>query len=246
MSAILLTHFHSDHIGDLGEANMLSWAGGRENALEIYGPPGVEQVVNGFIMAYKLDTGYRIAHHGTDVLVPEAGTPISKTIVIKDPNERELILDRNGLKAYAFEVDHSPVSPAVGYRIEYGGRVVVFTGDTIKNDNLIKHSANADILFCESISFEMLQNLHEAAKKFKMPKRAKIVKDIQDYHMNPTMAAEVAKEAKVKKLVFVHVTPPLLNEVVEKAYLKGVSDIFDGEIVLGEDRMKFRLNPDKN
>jgi len=246
MSVILLTHFHSDHIGDLGEANMLSWAGGREKALEVYGPPGVEQVVNGFIMAYKLDTGYRIAHHGTDILVPEAGTPISKTIVIKDPNERELIFDRNGLRAYAFEVDHSPVSPAVGYRIEYGGRVIVFTGDTIKTDNLIKHCTNADILFCESISFEMLQNLHEAAKKFKMPRRAKIVKDIQDYHMSPTIAAEVAKEANVKKLVYVHVTPPLLNEVVEKAYLEGVNDIFDGEIVLGEDRMKFRLNPDKD
>ena len=246
LSAIFLTHFHSDHIGDLGEANMISWANGREKALEIYGPEGVDQVVNGFILAYKFDTGYRIAHHGTEVMVPEAGTPISKTIVIKDANERELFFDRNGVKAYAFEVDHSPVKPAFGYRIAYGGRVVVITGDTIKTDNLVKHCANADILFCESISFEMLQTLSEAAKKFKLPRRAKIATDIQDYHMSPTIAAGVAKEANVKKLVFVHITPPLLNDVVEKAYLKGVSDIFDGEIVLGEDRMKFRLNPNKS
>lgn len=245
MSAIFLTHFHSDHIGDLGEANMLSWAGGREKALEIFGPPGIDQVVNGFITAYKLDTGYRIAHHGTDVLVPEAGTPISKTIVIKDPNERELFFDRNGLKAYAFEVDHSPIKPAVGYRIEYGGKIIVFTGDTIKTDNLVKHCADADILFCESISFKMLTAMAEAAKKMKWSKRAKILTDVQDYHMNPRIAAQVAKEANVKKLVFVHITPPLLSEGVEKAYLEGVSDIFDGDIILGEDRMKFRLNPDK-
>ncbi len=243
LSAIFLTHFHSDHIGDLGEANMLSWVNGREKALEIYGPEGVDQVVNGFIIAYKFDTGYRIAHHGKDTMPPEAGAPISKTIIIKDPNERELFFDRNGLKAYAFEVDHSPVKPAIGYRIEYGGRIIVITGDTIKNDNLIKHCANADILFSESISFEMLNNLAEGAKKFNLPRYAKILTDIQNYHMSPKIAAELAKEAEVKKLVFVHITPPLLKDIAEKAYLKGVSDIYDGEIILGKDCMKFRLNP---
>ncbi|MHA1488221.1 MAG: MBL fold metallo-hydrolase [Promethearchaeota archaeon] len=243
LSAIFLTHFHSDHIGDLGEANMMSWVNGREKALEIYGPEGVDQVVNGFIIAYKFDTGYRIAHHGKDIMPPEAGTPISKTIIIKDPNERELFFDRNGLKAYAFEVDHSPIKPAIGYRIEYGGRVIVITGDTVKTDNLIKHCANADILFSESISFEMLNNLAEGAKKLNLPRYAKILTDIQNYHMNPKIAAELAKEAEVKKLVFVHITPPLLKDIAEKTYLKGVSDIYGGEIVLGKDCMKFRLNP---
>ncbi len=70
LSKILLTHFHSDHIGDLGEANMMSWANGRTKRLEVYGPEGVEKVVNGFIMAYELDSGYRIAHHGKDIIIP--------------------------------------------------------------------------------------------------------------------------------------------------------------------------------
>ena len=42
LSAILLTHFHSDHIGDLGEALMQSWAAGRNHKINVYGPPGVE------------------------------------------------------------------------------------------------------------------------------------------------------------------------------------------------------------
>ena len=243
LSAIFLTHFHSDHIGDLGEGNMISWAMGRVKAIEIYGPKGVEKVVNGFIMAYELDTGYRIAHHGRDVIIPEAGTPIIKTIELQDPNEKKLVFDKNELKVYAFEVDHSPIKPAYGYRIEHKGNIVVITGDTIKTANLVKHSQNADILFSEAISFDMLNNLVEGAKRLELDRFAKMLIDVQDYHMEPKEAAELAKEAAVKKLVIVHIVPPLPNEPIEKNYLKGMEDIYEGEIIMGRDLMKFRLNP---
>ena len=243
LSKILLTHFHSDHIGDLGEANMMSWANGRMKALEVYGPEGVEKVVNGFIMAYELDTDYRIAHHGKEIMLRDAGTPISKTIKFSDPKERILCFETKGLKVYAFLVDHSPVKPAVGYRIEYRGNIVVITGDTKKTDNLVEHCKEADILFSEAISYDMLNNTIEGLKRINLTRPTKILKDIQDYHMDPVVAARVAKEAGVKKLVYVHITPPLTNKTTEELYLKGVSDIFDGEIVLGRDRMKFRLKP---
>jgi ribonuclease Z len=61
--------------------------------------------------------------------------------------------------------------------------------------------------------------------------------------MSPVIAAGVAQEAKVKKLVYVHVTPPLLTPTVEEKYLHGVSNIFDGEVVLGQDKMSFKLKP---
>lgn len=51
--------------------------------------------------------------------------------------------------------------------------------------------------------------------------------------MDPVVAARVAKEAGVKKLIYVHITPPLTNKTTEELYLKGVSDIFNGEIILG-------------
>ena len=241
LSAIFLTHFHSDHIGDLGEANMMSWAMGRSKPIEVYGPVGVEKVVNGFKMAYELDTGYRIAHHGKDTIIPEAGIPIIKTIELHNQNDRKLIFEKNELKIYAFEVDHTPIKPAFGYRIEYKKKIVVITGDTIKTGNLVKHCKNADILFCEAISYEMLNNMVNGAKKLRLDRFAKILTDIQDYHMEPIVAAEVAKEAQVKKLVITHITPPLPNETVEELYLKGVGDIYSGEVILGKDCMKFRL-----
>jgi ribonuclease Z len=243
LTKILLTHFHSDHIGDLGEANMMSWASGRTKALEIYGPEGVEKVVNGFITAYELDTGYRITHHGKDAIIPEASEPISNIIKFSDQYEKILCFETNGLKVYAFQVDHSPVKPAVGYRIEYKGNVVVITGDTKKIDNLAEHCKDADILFIEAISYEMLNNMVKNLKKNNLNRLAKIMKDIQNYHMEPVVAARVAKEARVKKLVFVHITPPLTNKANEELYLSGVSEIFDGEFILGRDRMKFKLKP---
>ena len=243
LSAIFLTHFHSDHIGDLGEANVLSWANGRKKALEIYGPEGVEKVVNGFIMAYELDKEYRFTHHGEEVFTLQAAIPISKTISIQDTNERKLVFDRNELKVYAFEVNHSPVKPALGYRIEFKGKIVAITGDTIKTENLVKHCENADILFSEAISYDMLKPVIAGAQTRKLSRIVKILTDIQEYHMEPVIAAELAKEADAKKIVYVHIVPPLPNKLAEKTYLKGVSDVFDGEIVLGEDNMKFRLDP---
>jgi len=222
---------------------MISWANGREKAIEIYGPEGVEEVVNGFNMAYNLDTGYRMAHHGPEILSLDAGKPVSKTIKFNDPNEKTLVFEKDGLNVYAFVVDHSPVKSAVGYRIEYRGNVVVVTGDTVKTDNLIKHCKDADMLITEAISFDMLNNMVGGLKRSGLDKMAKLMLDVQDYHMEPVEAAQVAKEAGVKKLVYVHVTPPLPNEAVEKRYLMGVSDIFDGEVIMGKDRMKFKLKP---
>jgi ribonuclease Z len=49
IDAVLLTHFHSDHIAGLGEVMLQRWAGGsNKTPLEVFGPTGVETVVEGF------------------------------------------------------------------------------------------------------------------------------------------------------------------------------------------------------
>src|SRR6266404_7965095 len=114
IGAVLLTHFHSDHIGELGEFNLQTWAAGRAGPMRVFGPPGVERVVAGFAEAYALDSGYRIAHHGADFLDANVGrmqaTPVD---AVSAP---AVVLDEDGLKIPAFPVDHRPVVPAYGYR----------------------------------------------------------------------------------------------------------------------------------
>jgi ribonuclease Z len=155
LTAIFLTHFHSDHIGDLGEANFQSWAAGRQRKLEIYGPNGVDKIVRGFALAYEADAQYRIAHHGESVMPPEASWPAARTISVQSPDKAELCFERNGLKVYAFLVDHFPAQPALGYRFEYKGNRIVITGDTKKLPTLAQQAKNADILVSEALSFKM-------------------------------------------------------------------------------------------
>ena len=241
ISGLFLTHFHSDHISDLGELAFMSWARGRTKKLDVYGPEGVEQVVEGYNLAYKLDSSYRTAHHGEKVMPSAAAGSVAKIIAINDQDKAELFFDRNGLKAYVFMVDHSPVRPAVGYRFEYRGNVVVITGDTKKTATLARHAKNADLLLADGLDAKLIHTFSRIARENNQPRLSKIMADTTEYHMTPVQAAEVAREAGAKKLVLVHVVPPILNFVAKRSYLKGVSDVFGGDIQLGEDGMRFDL-----
>ena len=243
LSAILLTHFHSDHIGDLGEALMQSWAAGRNQKLNVYGPPGVEQVVAGFEQAYALDTGYRVAHHGEEWMPRTAAGAVAQTVKLKTNDATALVFERKGLKVTAFKVEHDPASPAYGYRFEYRGRVVVVSGDTAKSDNLSRNSAGADLLIHEVTAKNLLQLAATGFEQTGNRRRAKMARDIMTYHTSPLEAAAIAASAKVETLVFTHIVPPPNSPQIEQALLRGVSDVFKGKVVVGADGMCFDLPP---
>ena len=71
LESVYLTHLHSDHIDGLGELLTISWIGGsRSTPTPVRGPVGTQEVVDGFNAAYRLDSTYRVAHHGTTVANP--------------------------------------------------------------------------------------------------------------------------------------------------------------------------------
>ena len=226
LRAVLLTHFHSDHIGDLGETIMQSWAAGRNQKLNVYGPPGVEKVVAGFAQAYALDTDYRVLHHGEQIMPRAVAGAVAQPIKLKSDDAAALVFARNGLKVLAFKVNHDPISPAYGYRFEYKGRVVVVSGDTAKSDNLAQHAAGADLLIHEVIVKNLLQFAAGNLEKVGNVRRAKMSRDIITYHASPVEAAEVAAAAKAETLVFTHIVPPPNSPQIEQALTRGVSDVF--------------------
>jgi ribonuclease Z len=246
IGGVLLTHFHSDHIGDLGELNMQTWALGRPERLRVYGPPGVEKVVAGFSLAYELDSAYRTAHHGAELLSPEAGRMRAVPIVLHgDPSpardRRGLVFDDGGLKVTAIEVSHSPVEPAYGYRFDYRGRSLVISGDTLKHSPLAVASSGADVLFHEAQANHMVEVMGRAAQERGQARLQKILSDITLYHTSPVEAAELANQAKVKLLVLYHFTPPILNRVAESIFVRGLAEVRPGGVEVARDGLLVEL-----
>lgn len=242
IGGIFFTHFHSDHITDLGEFNMQTWVAGRPGPLDVYGPKGIERLVGGFQEAYALDRGYRTAHHGEDIVTPSKGlmTPKAFDTAGAGP-EGVVILEQDGLVVRAFDVDHAPIHPAVGYRFEYKGRSVVVSGDTVKSGSLIAASKGVDALFHEAQANFAVDIAREAAGGAGFPQYAKILGDIPDYHTSPVQAAEVANEAGVKLLVLYHLTPPPPNALAEIFFMRGVADVRRDGVVLSRDGLFVEL-----
>jgi ribonuclease Z len=242
IGGVLLTHFHSDHIGDLGELNLQTWVAGRPAPLAVFGPPGVEQVVAGFSEAYALDSGYRVAHHGAELLPPEAGRMQAHPIPgPADGAGPTVVLEDGGLVITAFLVHHDPVKPAYGYRFDYRGRSVVVSGDTVKDPGLVEAARGADVLVHEALADHLVAMIGEAAAKAGRSRVARIMHDIPSYHTTPVEAAEVANEAGVRLLVLYHLTPPPPNALVEWIFTRGVSDVRPDGWRVGDDGLLLEL-----
>src|ERR1700691_4040804 len=248
VAAVMLTHFHSDHIGDLGELNLETWANGRDHPLRVYGPEGVDQVVDGFAQAYSLDEGYRIAHHGSALMSAENWQMQPLTVKIGTPagtspcaGGSATVLEENGLKVTAFTVDHAPVAPAYGYRFDYKGRSVVVSGDTIKCANLVAVSKDADVLIHEAQAAHLVKLIQQAAEHLGNARVAKIMADIRRYHTTPVEAAAEANQAGVQLLVLSHIGPPTPNMLARIAFMRGVADVRPHGVVLGYDGLLLTL-----
>ncbi len=236
IEAILLTHFHSDHIDGLGEMLLQSWINGtRSTPTEVIGPQGVEEVVAGFNRAYAPDVVYRVAHHGEDVVPRSGAGAVARPFALPAPGEGAVVVDDGGLTITAFAVDHDPVEPAVGYRFDYGGRSVLISGDTSKSANLAQFAEGVDLLVHEALAPQLVGAITEAAREADRPSLVKITEDILTYHASPVEAAEIARDADADALLYYHIVPPLLLPPMEEIFLDGVSETYDGPVVLGMD-----------
>jgi len=241
IGGIFLTHFHSDHIGDLGEFNLQTWAGGRPEPLRVFGPTGVERVVNGFEEAYALDTGYRTAHHSPEFMPPDKAKMLPIVMQDMKDGEQTVVLEEDGLRVLAFNVDHSPVKPAVGYRFEYLGRSVVVSGDTAKSSSLVAAAEGADVLIHEAQANHIISRIGELARENDRPRAATIMKDIVSYHTTPEQAARSANEAGVDLLVMYHLIPPPPARMVERVFARGVDEIRGDGWLIADDGLLLTL-----
>ncbi|MBW1732496.1 MAG: MBL fold metallo-hydrolase [Deltaproteobacteria bacterium] len=234
VSAVLFTHYHSDHIGEFGELMVLRGLFGAKEPLKVIGPKGAKKVVSAMLEAYSLDNAYRKAHH------KDKWYDASEQVRIQE-FQSGVVYDDGDIKIRMFEVDHSPAKPAVGYRIDYLGKSVVVSGDTKKVPQMTEMAKGCDILVHEALNLQLV-NMSEARLR-DHPRLLAMTKEMVEYHTTTMEVAEIARDAGVRNLVLTHLVPSIpVNSKAEQMFIRGMSDIYKGPILVGRDGMVIDTN----
>ena len=225
---LFLTHLHSDHTVGIPDLWLTGWLeppwGQRKGAFQVFGPAGTRNMMENLERAYDWDIRTRIA----DQKLAKENVAVSVTEI-----KEGIVYDHDGVKVTAFEVDHGDlVKPAFGFRVDYGGRSAVISGDTRFNENLIKHATGTDLL------------IHQVAAVRPELLASPVFQVILAHHTKPEEAGVVFARTKPKLAVFYHfsllgtpqVKPMTAQEVVELAQKS-----YTGPLLAGEDLMVFHI-----
>ncbi len=214
---VFLTHHHSDHTIDLGHLLLTRWIMGQNAALKVWGPAGVRRYVDDLLRLHAYDIEVRRAHQdgrpGPRVDVHE----LAPGVVYEAP----------GVRITAFLVEHFPVEPAFGFRVDGEDRSVGISGDTRPCENLIAHCRGVDVLIHECTDVRTLP-LNPGGG---FPSLEVQTARLASYHTLPEQVGKVAARAGARTLVLSH----LMNGSAPENLRATVARDFDGRIIVGED-----------
>ncbi|TQR85450.1 ribonuclease Z [Mycobacterium hodleri] len=225
VTALLLTHLHSDHITDLTDVITTRWITTfTRTPLLVIGPPGTAAVVDAILDALAPDISYRIGHHA-DITEPPS-------VEVEEVTDG-VVWGRDGVQILVAPTDHRPVEPTIGFRVEFGGASVVLAGDSVPCASLDALSAGADALVHTVIRKDLVQLVPNQR-----------LRDILDYHSSVEQAANTAARAGVGTLILTHYVPPLAAGQ-EDAWRALAATEFDGTVELGDDlhRVEVKARP---
>lgn len=241
LSGIFMTHYHSDHIADFGEAVVNSWMQGRREPVTTYGPPGVKNLVEGYRLAYSMDQTYRTSHHTEEYMPPSGALSEAQEFPLPPSGGSHILTSKKGIKVTAFEMDHWPVHPAVGYKFEFNGRTIVVTGDGEPTPELLRQQEGVDLVVRNTINKKFMLALSGAMNETKMrpfTRLGKMLWDTLDYHSDPMDAMEDAAKHQVQLLVICHLAPPATNiiqRLITDAIFRRQPEDWRGMMVFGSD-----------
>lgn len=217
VTAVFLTHLHSDHLVGLPDFWLLGHVGPfyRARPLELFGPPGTRSMALGLTEAFARDIDLRSN--------PARPGP---RLEPKEFQKAGVLLERGGVRVTAFPVDH--VEDSYGYRIDYKGSSVVISGDARPSETLVAAATGVDLLVHEimAIANESIDARPAAAQS--------MMRRVLATHTTPAQMADILREAAPRLAVFNHVS---LNGITEEEALRVIRATYDGRVEMGEDLM---------
>ena len=217
VNGVFLTHLHSDHVVGFPDLWLTGWLTAERAApLYVWGPKGTKNMVSHLEQAYEFDIRMRLA----DEHASAAGV-----VILASDIADGFVVEKNGVKITAFDVDHAPVEPAFGYRIDFAGRSVVLSGDTRFSENLIRHAAGVDVLVHEVIAPETYRRAGVAPE---------LAQTIMVHHTTPEQAGEVFARTKPRLAVYSHIGRP---SATEADLIPATRKTYAGPLEVGEDLM---------
>lgn len=222
IDAVFFTHLHSDHIVGFPDLWLTGWVVGarRDRPLPVFGPAGTKEMIFHLEKAFQFDIQIRVED---DRCKPEGAVIESADI------EEGVVYQKGELKITAFEVDHAPIKPAFGFRIDAAGRSVVLSGDTKFSENLIRHAQGADLLIHEVVVPDSMK------RPGYDPER---IARIAAHHTTPEEAGKVFARVNPKLAVYSHIVMP---QVAPEELIGPARKNYSGPLEVGEDLMTIEV-----
>jgi ribonuclease Z len=222
LTAVLLTHLHSDHVVGLPDVWLTGWMFGRRTPLEVIGPAGTVDLGNGLVRAYAFDVRMR---RDVDERLPAAGAELRPRDVVPG-----VVLERGGVKVTASPVDHGPVVPSFGYRVDHAGRSVVVSGDTRYIESLITAARGADVIVHEVVSPDVERRRAQVSPK--------TIEGIIARHTPPEDAGRIFAAVKPRLAVYSHIVP---SPATAEDLVGPTRRAWDGPLEVGYDLMQISV-----
>ena len=228
LSTIVISHLHSDHYLELGPLVHTAWCSGLTTMVDIYGPAGLQDYWDGFVLSMKADIDLRIDDDGRDDL---------RDFVRVHVIDEGVVLERDGLTISALRTEHPPLIDCFAFSFKTAKHHAVFSGDTAPVKVLEDFARGADLL------------IHEAMLESALPSLLKRVGNGSDKLMAHWLrshtfahdAAKTAAKADVKRLALSHLIPSDDPTYGPKDWQEACAGHWDGELIVGHDGVKIEL-----
>lgn len=230
LTALFVTHHHSDHLVGLQDLLFTRWLEnhGRHTPLPVVAPQGHSVTYLEHMMdPWAADIEIRQQHAGRD------DPPSPEIVSFPATAEPSVVWEDDGVRVLALAVHHEPVLPAVAYRVETADGAVVISGDTRVCEEIATFAADADVLVHEVFRRRVMAPLAEHLPH---------LRHIADYHADSEELGEMAGRIDVPTLVLTHLIPPPRNEADEASIADEIRSAgYQGTIIVARDLTEVQL-----